>query len=150
MLVRPAKRSCASRSSPNVISIRRNAPGLINGKMPSSTNNNATATIRSCHMLPGHGLATRLLHVAEEIGARVHDHDVVLLSKAFLIRAEAAVKRVELGRPAGGAAVDGGGAGIALAAQGFALAVGVCEHDFAFAFGLGANFLRRLRTLGAQ
>src|SRR5258707_1277533 len=111
--VRPAKRSCGSLSCPSATSMRRSPAGLANGNSPSTISNNAMATLSSCHMATAS--AGRLLHVLEEVQARVQHHDIVFLLEALLVGAQTAVKQVELRRLRGRIGNDRGGARVAFA-----------------------------------
>src|SRR4030065_2546168 len=95
----------------------RTPSGLRKAKMPSRISSSASAIHSSCHIAgPGHDcLPGGLLHVAEEIRTRVHDQDVFLGFEAFLVGAEAAIKRVEFRRATVGLAVQGRGPGVRLA-----------------------------------
>src|SRR5262245_35175490 len=90
MLANPATRNWVSVSSLMLCSARRNAWGLANGKMPSSTSKSAKAAPSSRHISSFHDVALRssarrLFHIFEKVGARIDDQDIVLLFEAFLV-----------------------------------------------------------------
>src|SRR5581483_1395549 len=68
-------------------------------------------------------LARRLLHVLEEVRARIEHHDVVLLLEAFLVSVEAAVEVVKFRRLTVRGGVNRSRAGVAFAADLLRLAI---------------------------
>ena len=84
MLVRPAKRNCVSRISLRAASARR-VPRADERENPLEHQQQRQSDRKIVpHDARRDLLTARLLHVAEEVGARIDDHDVVLLLKLSL------------------------------------------------------------------
>src|SRR3989304_3799365 len=104
----------------------RSPSGLRKGNTPSSISSNASAIHSSCHIAcPAQEcLPARFLHIFEKVRAWVEDQYVFLRLEAFPVSAETAIQRIGFRPPPVGCGIQGGGPGIALAANPLGLAVG--------------------------
>ena len=91
-----------------------------------------------------------MLEIAEEIGARVEHHQVVLAVEGLLVGVQAAIQFIKFAVLAECPGIDFGGHGVAFTAQLLTVAFGVGQHNLPLAVGVGANFFRFLFALGAQ
>src|SRR5258705_2626154 len=148
---RPMNRSCPSLSSMSLAKLSRHNRGASNGSSPSTTSPSAKAAhSESGTAFPLRVAATALLrclrartalvlHVTEELGARIEHHHVALAAERRFVRLEAAIERVELGVGAIRLRVDRRGLRVAVALGLLRGLVRVGKDHDALAISIGAD-----------
>src|SRR5690606_3606516 len=122
--------------------VSRQAAGAMKGSRPSMINISAKAVSSELPMKESVARrASRILHEAEEVGARINHHHVILARETRAIGLEATVEGVEVRALAVGVGVDRGCLRVALTHGLLGRTISLGDDDLALTIGIRTNAL---------